>query len=314
MLPKYTTLIMRNMKHYLFALCLFTSFCHFQTGWAGTKNEIITCGDDKVLIFDADKSEGDNIHVLWEWKVSDASSQLPPEYQKLMSTLDECKSVDNNTKILLTSSDGGVVLVERSTKKCLFYAKVPMAHSAEMLPANKVAVALSTHPKGNSVEIYDISKPEQVLFRDSIYSGHGAVWMPEKERLYILGYTELRAYSLKDWQTPSPELVLERSWIIPVKSGHDLVRISDRELLVTGHEGVYCFNLEEEQFSPFEPLQKQANIKSVNYNKANKQLVYTQAEISWWTHHIYSRNPDKTYTINDINLYKVRVNDSSGTN
>ena len=35
--------------------------------------------------------------------------------------------------------------------------------------------------------------------------------------------------------------------------------------------------------------------------------VYTKAEINWWTHHIYQKNPDKVVTIDSLNVYKVRV-------
>jgi hypothetical protein len=50
-------------------------------------------------------------------------------------------------------------------------------------------------------------------------------------------------------------------------------------------------------------------MKSVNYNETKDRLVYTKGEISWWTHNIYCKNPDKTIVIPGINLYKVRVLD-----
>lgn len=111
----------------------------------GKANEIIVCGDDQALIIDVDKSEGKNVHVTWAWQVSDVAKILPPEYQKYMIPLDECKPVDGGSKILLTSSGGGVLLLDRESKKSLFYAHVPMAHSADLLPDGRVAVALSTH-------------------------------------------------------------------------------------------------------------------------------------------------------------------------
>ena len=33
----------------------------------------------------------------------------------------------------------------------------------------------------------------------------------------------------------------------------------------------------------------------------------TKAEVSWWTHHIYSLNPARTFTFPGINLYKART-------
>lgn len=268
---------------------------------------LIACGDDKVVIIDAGKSTEDSTHIVWRWQVSEAVSQLPPEYQKLMVPLDECKPVNEGKEILLTSSGGGALLLDKETKECRFYAHVPMAHSIEMLPGGRIAIALSTHPKGNSLELYDVDKPEQVLFRDSLYSGHGVVWMEEKQRLYVLGFDELRAYALAQWETDSPLLQLEKTWKLPIEDGHDLVRISDHELGFSGYEDVYKFDLTDEAFALFSPMQGKKDIKSFNYDVQTGYLVYTQAEIDWWTHHIYIEQPTKVLTVKDINLYKVRT-------
>lgn len=268
---------------------------------------LIACGDDKVVIIDAGKSTEDSTHIVWRWQVSEAVSQLPPEYQKLMVPLDECKPVNEGKEILLTSSGGGALLLDKETKECRFYAYVLMAHSIEMLPGGRIAIALSTHPKGNSLELYDVDKPEQVLFRDSLYSGHGVVWMEEKQRLYVLGFDELRAYALAQWETDSPSLQLEKTWKLPIEDGHDLVRISDHELGFSGYEDVYKFDLTDEAFALFSPMQGKKDIKSFNYDVQTGYLVYTQAEIDWWTHHIYIEQPTKVLTVKDINLYKVRT-------
>jgi hypothetical protein len=291
------------MKYVFLFTCLFLAGCSV----AGEKfHEIIACGDDKVIIIDAEASDEASVKTVWEWKVSDAASQLPEEYQRYMNTINDCKPVNNGTQILLTASSG-VLLLERASGKCLFYAHVPNAHSADLLPGGKVAVALSIHPEGNHIELYDIHRPEQVLFRDSLYSGHGAVWVAEKNLFYALGYDELRAYSLKDWDTPAPGLALEKKWTIPVESGHDLSYVSGNELLVSGHEGVYSFDLSTEKFTPFEPLRSTGDVKSASYNATTDELVYTKAEESWWTYHIYFRNPDKTLTVPHIKLYKARA-------
>ena len=272
-----------------------------------TPKEIIVCGDDKVLILDISKSEGKDIHTVWQWKVSEVTDELPIEYQKYLIPLDECKPVDNGNKILLTSSGGGVLLLDKASKKCLFHAHVPMAHSADLLPNNRIAVALSKDNKGNSIELYDISKSEHRLFRDSLYSGHGSVWMDKEKRVYTLGYNEIRAYSLADWESDSPSLKLEKRWETPIIGGHDLVKVEDHKLIMTAHEGVYWFDTEKEEFTPFIPLQNRANIKSINFIPETEFMVYTQAEINWWTHHIYLENPHKVLIINDIDLYKVRI-------
>ena len=291
-------------------LCLFAAFALLLSGCKGAepKEEIVACGDDKLLIISPEQSQGEQPKVVWQWKVSDAVGQIPEKYQKLMIPLDDCKPIEHNTKILLASSGGGAILLDRITKKCLFYADVPMAHSIEMLPNNRIVVALSTHPKGNSIELYDVNKPEQVLYRDSLYSGHGVVWVTKQHLLYALGYDVLRAYSLQNWNSERPSLKLEKKWALPSEGGHDLVPISDKELVITNHAGIFCFNMETEAFTPFEPLEGVGNIKSVNYDPDSKRLIYTKAEISWWTHHIYLENPKQVFTVDSIKLYKVRVN------
>ncbi len=285
----------------------FVFICFFIASCSNPSRELIACGDDKILIIDEQASNGTDVKIVWSWKVAEATSQLPEIYQKYLVPLDECKPVDGGKNLLATSSGGGVVLIERATKKCLFYAYAPMAHSADVLPDGHIAVALSTHPKGNSIEIYDRNQSEKVLYKDSLYSGHGAVWNAKRQRLYALGYNELREYSLVDWNTSSPALKLEKKWTRPGKGGHDLSPVSDDELLVSEHHGVHSFSIPNETFAPFEPLKTAENIKSINYIAASKKLVYTQAEESWWTFNIYLRNPDKTIHIPNVKLYKVRL-------
>lgn len=273
---------------------------------AYNENHLAVCGGKEVKIIDMKSSLGDNVTEVWSWSVEDQTQGLPAEYAEYLTPLDECKFVDGNKKLLLTSSSSAVVLLDIKSKACEFYARTPMAHSADLLPNNRIAVALSTNKKGNSLEIYDISQPEKVLWRDSLYSGHGAVWHAERESLYALGYDVLREYKLKDWQSDTPSLELAASWPLPIKSGHDLVKIDAEYMLVSGHEGVRWFNVESGEFSPFEPLKDTHNVKSVNYSRKLNRLIYTKGEVSWWTHNIYQQNPDKTITIDSLNIYKVR--------
>ena len=52
---------------------------------------------------------------------------------------------------------------------------------------------------------------------------------------------------------------------------------------------------------------KEATNLPPRYDAQTQHLVYTKAEISWWTHHVYCLNPTKTFTFPGINLYKARV-------
>ncbi|WP_339926248.1 DUF6528 family protein [uncultured Cyclobacterium sp.] len=267
--------------------------------------EIIACGDENVVIFDRVKSYEDSLVKVWEWSAS-ISEGLPEEFHAYFNSTDDCKPVGEN-QFLITSSSGGVALVNRKDKKTVFYARVPNAHSAEFLPGGRIVVALSTAENGNAIRLYDVDQPDEILFSDSLYSGHGAVWDEEKNSLFALGFDQLREYKLSDWESAQPKLAKVNEWEIPDESGHDLFLTSDRRLLLTTTNSVWQFDISTSLFTPFEPLEGIGHVKSVNYNAETEALVYTKGEISWWTHHIYFSNPKDTLVVNDMKLYKVRV-------
>ena len=268
--------------------------------------QVVICGDDKLQVIRTATSDTSRCDVVWEWKASDGEAVWGPAFTPHFHTLDECKVVDGGKKLLVTASSGGVCLLDMATKQVLFYAEAPMAHSADLLPGGRIAVALSVNPRGNSLELYDVTQPCVCLFRDSLLSGHGAVWMEEQERLYVLG-NEIRAYALKDWDTATPSLTCVGRWKGPTRGGHDLTRISAHELLLTNPSGVHVFDTDDGSFHDFPPLKDVRSVKSVNYDPATGQVIYTKAEISWWTHHVYSSRPDWHLTVDSINVYKVRV-------
>ena len=268
----------------------------------------VACGDQDLYIVDAAASEGDSLAILWHWNTSESHGQIPEEAIQWIRVLDDCKPVNGGEQLLLTSSAGGTLLLDIATKKCLFYARTPMSHSAEMLPGGRIAVANSTHPEGNSLEIYDQSRSNVCVWKDSLYFGHGVVWSEKYRKLFVLAYEELRKYSLKDWETESPSLFLEETVTIPGVGGHDLVPAGEDALLVTNHEGIFLFDIRSKSFTPFEPLEGIKNVKSVNYDKPSGHLVYTVAETRWWTNHVYFKNPDKVLSFPpEWRLYKVRT-------
>lgn len=264
----------------------------------------VLCGDDKVFILEYNPYS-QRADTIWSWQASETKG-LPTEYLRRLRSMDEVKPSLTGDSLLLTSSSGAALLLDRRTKEALFYATCPNAHSAEFLPNNRIAVANSTAEGGNSLEIYDLSMPEQVLFKDTLYSGHGAVWIESRQQLFALGYQELKVYSLADWDTNSPKLKLEAIHIIPDQSGHDLSKVNDNKLLLTTHNSVFEFHINEATFKEYEPLKGFKDVKSVNYDERTGQLLYTKGEISWWTHNIYHRNPDVTIEVPSIRVYKAR--------
>jgi hypothetical protein len=271
-----------------------------------SKDCVAVCGGREVRIIDWSASEGKDVKVLWEWHLDDPEVVLPTGYEKYMHHPDDCKFVDGNSKLLVTASGNGMMLLDIKTKKILHYAYVPMAHSADLLPGNRIAVALSTHKEGNALELYDADIPEKCIYRDSLYSGHGVVCNEKRQSLYALGYRELREYKLENWNSAKPSLRMVASWEIPLDSGHDLSPVDNDRMLVTAGKGVHMFHIPTGEFTPFEPLKDAAHVKSVNYDPQTSRLIYTKGEISWWTHNIYQQNPEKVVTIDSMNVYKVR--------
>lgn len=271
-------------------------------------DEIVVCGDSTLYIVDVEKSADGTPAVIWQWDIAETADQLPEDFPDRNRSLDDCKPVDGGSRILVTSSSNSTILLDVATKKCLFYARTPMAHSAEMLPGERIIVANSTHPDGNNLSLYNIEDSDVCIWRDSLYSGHGVVWNKKRNSLYALGYQELRRYTLQDWDSSSPSLKLEQTWALPGVSGHELSPYGSDRLIVSVHEGVFVFDMNDGTFSPFEMLDGIKDIKSVNCDPETGRLIYTKAETSWWTDHVYFKNPELTLNFDpDYKMYKVRV-------
>jgi hypothetical protein len=272
---------------------------------------IHVCGQDSIFEIDTAKSKHGEAAVIWSWKKAEMAGQVPENFWNNDSPVNDCKNV-NGGKWLLVTDGFALFLLEKNTKKILFYGRTPNSHSSELLPGSRLAAVLSmaegTPEAGhNAVQIYDISRPDEPLFRDSIYSGHGIVWNESRSRLYVLGYGELREYSLKNWETKAPELKKENVWTLPEDNGHELSLLNKDALVFSVRNGVYVFDLRSYSFAHFEPLKNVWDVKSVYYNEYTGQLIYTKAEESWWTPNVYMRNPDKVITLPGFHIYKARI-------
>jgi len=268
--------------------------------------EIIVGGDDKIRILDYDSLQVGRTVVNWELHTADIVG-LPDSVYPGLIPIDDHKSINNHAQLLISSSGGGVVLLDRETQQALFHTIAPNAHSVELLPQKRVAVALSTAEGGNRVEIYDIARSGIPIFSDSLYSGHGLVWNAQRERLFALGYDELRAYSLQDWTGATPGIRMENSWKLPETGGHDLFAPNEDQLLLSSSEKVWTFAIDTGTFLPFDPISNEAHVKSIYYDNTTGELLYTQGEINWWTHNLHFKNPDRKFEVPDIKVYKARV-------
>lgn len=268
-----------------------------------SKGYWVACGDDKVLIINPTIGS-DSSAIIWKWQFKESADQIPEAYSNYFKSIDECKPVFANKKILITSSTGATCLLNIADKKIEFFAKTPMAHSADLLSEKLVAVANSTHPMGNSLELYHLDQMEKPIYKDTLYSGHGVVWNNELQQLFVLGYDDLRTYQLTDDKN---SLTLVKTTKIPGQGGHDLSLVDNNRLLVSFADNVAVFSIKDQKFAPFAPLMGVHHIKSVNWNAKTNRVIYTKAEDSWWTFNIYATNPNQTLHIPTLKLYKVRV-------
>ncbi len=281
--------------------------------------ELVFCGDNHVFVINATVAKNSYKEaIVWQWDAKSAAKDLGLD-AKRCDHLDECKFVDNGSKLLLTSSYGWCALLDYSTSKMLFHATaVPNAHSAEYLPGGYIAVATSTGSTANhnKVQLYYSEKSEVVLASADLYSGHGLVWDYKRNVLYAAGGDVIKVFKINGLGTDKPSFELVKSIKTPKSGLHDIYRVDDNTISVAGNRA-YLFNVETEEFTEMPLFSSSTAIKSLNYNAATGEVWYTDATIpegeeSWSSHKIrYSKNigastPDRIINV-DIDMYKVRV-------
>ncbi len=285
----------------------------------GESTELVFCGDNHVFVINASIiKDSYKESIVWSWDATSAASTLGLAASKC-DHLDECKFVDNGTKLLLTSSYGWCVLMDYPTGKILFYTtQTPNAHSAEYIPGGYIAVATSTGSTDNhnKVQLYSVDKSEQQLATAELYSGHGVVWDYKRNLLYAAGGNLIKVFDVTGLGTDNVALTLKKSITTPKSGLHDLNRVDDNTLSVAG-DHAYLFNVETEQFTEMALFSASSALKSLNYNAGTGEVWYTDATVpegdeSWSSHKIrYSADKDATSPsriINvDIDMYKVRV-------
>ncbi|MBT5185715.1 MAG: hypothetical protein HOM01_02830, partial [Kordiimonadaceae bacterium] len=270
-------------KFYSFIFFYFVvsySYPAFSSDYESRVSEVILGGENRVIILDYKKLQNGIKQINWQLTTTEIDG-LPDDFDLKLMEVDDQKSVDENSKILISSSASAVVLIDRETKKLLFYAIAPNAHSVEYLPNDRIAIAMSTSQGGNRIAIYDAAKSNIPLFQDELYSGHGVVWNEDKKLLYVLGYDQLRAYSLEAWESENPQLSLKQKWQLPETGGHDLFApTSDYHLISTSNK-VWKFDNITGEFTPFGPIASEKQVKSIYYNDETKELIYTKGGTNW---------------------------------
>jgi hypothetical protein len=273
---------------------------------AARAHELIVCGWDEVFILDM---KPDNPRKVWSWKAADRP-ELPPEMKAKFRTTDECKPVAGGDQILITSSSDGIALVERASGKVLFYGSAGGAHSAEMLPGGRIAVAASTSksPLADSLVVFDVKKSGEPLFVSELVSGHGVVWDEERRVLWTLSGQVLRTYTLADWTSAKPKLVKQSEHPIPGTGGHDLQPVPGTSYLsVTATDHAWYFDRNTRKFQDHPQVADQVHVKSITINPVTRQIVWTRADEGfWWTDTLRFLNPTRQYQMKGERLYKAR--------
>lgn len=278
------------------------------TATAAGGGQLVVCGWDEVFVFDLGAPDNP-AGKIWSWRAKDRP-ELPIELRARFATTDECKPVDGGRRLLITSSSDGVALVDYPSGKVVFHATVTNAHSAELLPGGRIAVAASHRPNapGDRLILFDIERPGKPLFHTELSWGHGAVWDPKRQILWALADEDLHAYTLKDWDTDSPSLVLSAKYRVPDRGGHDLYPAADTPALtVTTGRHCWLFDRDTCRFSPHPALAGKASVKCITVDPATHRTVWVQAEgANWWSERLRFLNPTGALIMAGEKLYKAR--------
>lgn len=297
------------MKSSLFrlALLLLLPTAPMQAVEPSLAGTLLVCGMDEVFAIDHTTAEKAPLVKLWSWRAKDRED-LPEPMRKAFATTDECKPIEEGTKVLITSSSGGCALVERPSGKVLWHAIVRNAHSIELLPRNRVVVASSVSTDGDRLVVFDLAKPNEPLCDFSLPSAHGVVWDEARNCLWALGFTDLRRYELQHWDTSQPSFTLRASHTLPDEDGHDLQAVpGGADLVLSTHHHVYLFNRDKPAFRLHPEIGDQSHVKCVSTDPATGRVVFIHgSDKAWWSDTLGFLKPDSKAKLGKERLYKAR--------
>lgn len=281
----------------------------------GTK--LIVSGEHMVHIVDADKALASGNYrdgVEWSWDAHSIATATGMTTSQL-DHISDCKMMSGN-RLLVNSSYGWCALIDRATKKLLFYTKAtPNAHSATLLPGNLVAVASSSGDgtANNSIHLLRLGTPGVMVASYTLDSAHGALWHDGLKRLFTVGGRTLQAYSLN---TSTPALTLDYTVTTALSGTHDLTSITDGKLCVAGKNS-YTYDIDQRTFRSMPLFDDHDAVKAVNVNDSTGEMWYTDATEpegtqTWSTRTIRwasdrTGQATATFKVADMDVYKVRV-------
>lgn len=267
--------------------------------------DLITCGWDEVRGL---RINDTNATLLWTWKAT--NSNLPESFKGLFPTTSDCKPCPGG-RVLVTSSggnalDGAVALVAPTTSNVFFYARAANAHSADLLPSNRVAVALSYQTNGNRLVIYDLATNDVERISVPLWGAHGVVWDEQRQILWGLSDSFIAGYKLTNWNS-QPDLV-QVSWTgLLDGGGHDLYAVPNSPYLtVTTADHCWFFNRDTRVFTEHPLLRDTPNVKSTSMDIVSGRTVYVTADGPWWSEHLRFLAPSNTLDFPGDHFYKAR--------
>ena len=269
--------------------------------------EVFCCGDTDVYLVNIRTPQRAATDRLWSWSAAD-SPQIAPEHRAWFRAMDECKPTLGGSAVLVSASaSGGIALIRREGKACLFYAPGPNAHSVELIGDDLIAGAFSiTTDELRLYRLTDTALASEPAWSMPLLHGHGVVWDRTRQVLWALGREELLKLHVRRNAELSADVIAK--WSLPSPGGHDLFPLNDTTLVVTVSRGVYQFYVQTERFEPLPGLADLADVKSVSAHPTTGQIIYTQGEDGhWWSRNI-RRIDDEPILLPPGKLYKVRWN------
>ena len=239
---------------------------------------------------------GASVRELWRWDPK-ADSNLTAQAAASFGHVDECKPVDGGRTILVNASHGGVAAVDVATCLAKWYAFMPDyragPHSVDLLPDGRIAVANSTGV--DALQIVDLMghsfdpSQQKAVNALPVAGAHGVVWDGHREKLYVLGYTNLLELA---YLPETMGVKVLRTWDYSSACGdpygHDLVPDGRGGYYFTNHTGVWGFNPDDAAFVRVLDIK---NVKSFSRDAVKGDLLAIPRE-SWWTDRLLVRTSD----------------------
>jgi hypothetical protein len=231
-------------------------------------------GLGQLFVINVADAQRDPAKRVWQWKPAD-SPEIAERSRDRFDVVLECKPVRGGSAVLIAASwRGGVALIRRADKKCLFYAGGTGGHGADLIGDDIVAGAFSTET--NELRLYKIDEKapyvSQPAWQMPLPGAHAVYWDAAGQTLWALGGEELVKLKVTTGAKPSAEVV--KKYKLPAAGANDIAPLGDKLLAVSVKDGVYQFDVESGSFSPMPGLAKVAPVKSICRNPLTGQIVY----------------------------------------